>query len=210
MRVGLKLAVVILALLVAVLGVEGLLRLGEERALFEADVRHEQQLLGRALRPSIELAFRTEGWSAAQAILARAQAGEGEVRVRLVALHAGAFGGKPVVAFSSAAPPLADAGLSIVQARPEPGMVYTYVPIRVPTTGTAIELSESLQQAEERLDESAARVAWTALVMILGGGVLAISMGERIVGRPVRLLAAQAARIAAGGLTPPSPTRRQE
>jgi len=68
-RVALKLTAVILGLLISVLALEGWLRVQHEREVFEHDLEHEQRLLGRALLPSVELAWRTEGAEAAERIL---------------------------------------------------------------------------------------------------------------------------------------------
>jgi signal transduction histidine kinase len=66
-----------------------------------------------------------------------------------------------------------------------------------------IELSESLAVAEERLDASTVRVFLTALAIVIGAGFLALGLGERIVGQPVRKLVQLSARIASGDLRPP-------
>lgn len=210
MRVALKLTAVILGLLISVLALEGWLRVQHEREVFEHDLEHEQRLLGRALLPSVELAWRTEGAEAAERILSRAQRGESsEVRIRLVALEPGATGEAPAVASVAGSPLWRER--SVVVREPAPGTVHTYVPVDSPEgRGTAIELSESLAAVEASLQRSLVRVLWTALAIIVGAGLIALLLGERVVGRPVRRLVAQAGRIEQGDLSPPDLPRRRD
>jgi signal transduction histidine kinase len=208
-RVALKLTAFILVLLIAVLALEGWLRVQREREVFEQDIEHEQRLLGRALRPSIELAWRTEGLSEAEAILDRAQRGESEVRIRLVSVD-GAGEDAPLHRGTARAAIARGSEANLIDRSSSPGVVFTYVPVTAPDgSGTAIELSESLAIAEERLDDSSIRVFLTALAIVLGAGILALGLGERIVGRPVRRMVELAGRIASGDLSPPAaPIRR--
>jgi signal transduction histidine kinase len=208
-RVALKLTTFILALLIGVLALEGWLRVQHEREVFEQDIEHEQRLLGHALRPSIELAWGSEGRAEAEAILGRAQQGESEVRIRLVRVDAvGAEA--PLHREAARAAIGAGAEANLIDRSSSPGVVFTYVPVTSPDgEGTAIELSESLAVAEERLDASVIRVFLTALAIVIGAGILALALGDRIVGGPVRRMVQLAGRIASGDLSPPAaPGRR--
>ncbi len=193
MRVALKLMVLFVGLLVAVLAMDGWLRLRRERAVYERDAMHEQRLLGRALRPAVEATWRAEGREAAAEVLALAQAGESEVSLRLRRR---------------------DPSAQAVEVTREhaPGTLTTFVAIDAPDGASwAIELSESLAEPEARLRRGLVRTGWIALAALLGAAVLAVVFGEWIVGRPVRRLVEGAARIAQGDLSPlPAPPRRDE
>lgn len=205
MRVALKLMLAFLSLLILVLSVEGWLRLRREREVNERDMQHEQRLLGRALRPSVEELWRAEGPAGVDAMLVAAQRDEREARISLVALQPGAVGAEPSV-------PLTRDMDSYVDRSVDPGMIYTWVPLTAPdgSEGTALELSESLRITNQRLARSAQGVGWTALSMILGSALLAVMLGDWLVGRSVRKMVEDTARIAQGRLGLPADPRRRD
>jgi two-component system, NtrC family, sensor kinase len=212
MRIALKLTAVILCLLVIVLGMEAALRLREERQVLVRDVHHEQHLLGNALRSSIEIAWHTYGPEAARSVLRRAELAEGEVSIRMVEIANDAPESmRPVLPVSNLEILALGQEVSYTEQAKTPWVIYTYVPLHVPHKHTmALELSESMLEADVRLRRSAWRVAGTALILILSGGVLSMLVGEFMLGRPVRKLINRAQRIGEGDLSHPGPAQRRD
>ena len=189
MRLTLKVVAVLVVLVMMVLAAEASSRLQYERSEFVRDIQREQHLLGKALAPAVELAWATRGSIEARSILRRAEQAEREVTIRLVRHERTASAPLMVT-------PQVVAG--------DPGYVRTLVPVAVPDAHRwAIELSESLSPVEQRMEVSARRILYAALLLVVGAGVAGLLLGDWLVGRPVRKLVADAHRIAEGKFSRP-------
>ncbi len=183
MRITLEIMLVFVSLMVLVLGFEGAERLTHERAVAEDDLAREQELLGRALRPSVVDALGEGGVDAARAFLRDAEADEATVALALErerdrdeAEHA-----------------------STRFRREGEGRVETRVPVAsADGRRYALVLTQSLEEVTKAVRGSAARVAITAVAILIGTGIFAVVLGDRLVGRRVRAMVSETRRIAAG------------
>lgn len=197
MRLTLKLAAVLVALVLAVLAAEANLRLGYERREFTRDIEREQHLLGNALAPAVELALATRGLEAAERIVHRAEQAEQEVTIHL--LDAAATG--------------VHVSAEITETlEGQPGTVRTLVPVRSPAGAPPylLALSESLAGTEQRLETSTLRILIAAILSLLAAGAAAMLVGDWLVGRPVRNLVQHAYQIAQGELPRPQYSKRRD
>lgn len=213
MRIALKLTLAILALVVAILAVEARLRSVREAELYEADLRKNQHVLGRALAGIAELVFRRDGFEPMRDLVHRSQVTVEEIHARLVDLTPGSLEGPR----TTLPPDLLDRlrhGEEVVQmaARRHPRILYTFVPLELGSErSAALELSTSMRGEEEYLR------ATTFRFLLVGAGVLVVSalaaawLGSRMVGQPVSGLVQQARRIGSGDFErAPARHRRDE
>jgi len=210
MRIALKLTLAILALVVAILAVEARLRSVREAERYEADLRKNQHVLGRALANVAELVFRRDGYEPMRDLVHRSHMAVEEIQARLVDLTPGSPEGPQ----TTLPPELLERlrhGEEVVQmaARRRPRMLYTFVPLDLDGRGNAaLELSTSMRGEEEYLRASTLRF------LMVGAGVLVVSalaatwLGRRMVGQPVSELVQQARRIGAGDFER-TPTRHR-
>jgi signal transduction histidine kinase len=197
-----------LTLLVAfglVFTLDAWLSVREHLSLFDADLRRDERVLGRALRHAVEEIWRAQGEPHAFELVRGANDRESQVRIRLVFLDAA-----PASADSPDAPKQALEALAheraVSQFRDDEGesKLYTYLPLAIPGGRTAaLELSEPLAHEREYLGARIRRSLFTAALLLLASGLVAWSVGVRLVGRPIRALVEKARRIGAGDFSGP-------
>jgi len=190
----------ILALIVAILGIEARLRSAREAELYELDLRKNQHVLGRTLAAVCARVWRKDGLAAAKELLERTDVGDDEIAVRLVDLTHGSIDGP-----RKALPPellgRLRHGEEVVQlaAYSHPPTLHTWVPLDADgRRNAALELSTALRGKEEYLRRATVRFLAVAAGMAFAGAIAAAALGARMVGQPVSALVQQARRIGEG------------
>lgn len=206
MRLAIKLTLALVAVMCAVLSLYGYLSARRERALFEADMRRDEHLVGTALRAALVEVWRREGQEEALKILEEASARQDGVEFRWVWPDAA-----PSDRFAPSLPQaqLGDLfqGSEVVRLEREGGQsgrFYTYIPVNaVPGRLGAIEISESLEEEERYVRSSVTNTVATILALAALSGILAMALGGTLVGRPTRRLVDKTRRIGEGDLGEP-------
>jgi signal transduction histidine kinase len=210
-----RLTLYLLGAIGAVFALDAYLSLSQHLALFDADLRHDERILGRALGRAVELAWRDRGERQAIDLVREVSQPEGGIRIRLVFLD-----DAPGSEFGPGAPPDALAAIraepTLTQVRDErsggDGRIFTYVRLAIPgERSAAVELSESLADEHDYRAARIHRELETAVAMILACGLVAWIVGVRVVGRPIRELVEKSRRIGSGDFSGPlHVTRRDE
>jgi len=206
MRLASKLTLALVLVMCVVLSLYGYLSVRRERALFEADMRRDEHLLGIALRTAVVEAWRRDGLDGAMRALAEASAQEDGVSLRWVWLDA-----PPGDRFAPSLPVGEIAELSrgsevfrLTREKDRSGRFYTYVPVTVdPARISAIELSEWLDEEEVYVRASVLNTVVTIVALAALSGILAMTFGQILVGRPTRRLVDKTRRIGEGDLGEP-------
>ncbi|EYF06621.1 sensor histidine kinase [Chondromyces apiculatus] len=209
MRLAVKLALALIPVMCVVLGLYGWLSVRRERALFEADIRRDEHMVGMALRAAVVEVWRRDGQEKALSILDDASARNDGLEFRWVWPEA-TVGDR----FAPSLPPaqLGELfqGTEVVRLQREGvngGRFYTYIPVTAPMGATgkigAIEISESLAEEEHYVEASVGNTAFTILALALLSGMLAMLLGGVLVGRPTKRLVDKARRIGEGDLSGP-------
>jgi two-component system, NtrC family, sensor kinase len=208
-----KLTLAMVLVMCAVLGVYGYLRVQQERATFEADMRRDEHMLGRAISAAVEDAWRRDGPERALQIIAAANDREDGIRLRWVWLDAPVGDARrPEVDPATLGPVVG--GSEVVRVEPfetSKGRLYTYVPVQLDgERAGALELSESLEEQERYVQSSVHATLIAGLLLAVMSGVMALALGVFFVGRPVHALMDKARRIGNGDLGGPLTLRRRD
>ncbi|MCA9688710.1 MAG: HAMP domain-containing protein, partial [Myxococcales bacterium] len=207
---------VLIGLLLCVLAAETWLRTQREAALFEADLRRDQHVLGRALQAAFELVYRERGADDARELLDVAESAEVEIAIRLVSLDPDAAPAlRPVLTPEALAPALAGREIVHVAHSPDPGKLYTYIPLdlddpRLSAGELALELSRSLADQRAYLDKGLRRFLALTGMMTVIAALVAVFLGDRLVGRAVRVLTQHARRVGKGEFIRHEPVRQRD
>lgn len=187
MKLARKLTWAIIVGMSLILVASGLLRIRREGEMSEEDIRHDHLLIGQAAGRAVAEAPEVHEWSQALARVAATLEQSGGVKIRRV----------------DSAPP----GLSAVHE----GRFISYVPLPAdsPVRGF-IEVSESLDDELLYRSRSIWRILETTVVMAVIASVLAMALGYKMVGFPIRLLADKARRVGAGDLGQPLVLRQRD
>jgi two-component system, NtrC family, sensor kinase len=179
-------------------------RIRGEVGSFEADIRQDNDLLGRAVAAAARRMWEAAGEAQALELVKEANEREAQVEIRWVWLD-----GAPPATYRPLAPrdrlgPVERGQLAVLRL-PDPvkheDVLYTYVPVRIPgNRRAAIELGESLGAERAFIRTTIRNVAVTTLMIVVVCGALAMGLGVFFVGRPVRALVAQARRVGQGDL----------
>jgi signal transduction histidine kinase len=208
-----KLTFAIVLVMCAVLGVYGYLRVQQERAIFEEDMRRDEHMLGRAMSAAVEEAWRHDGPERALQIIAAANDREDGIRLRWVWLDAPVGDAHRPEADPATLGPVV-AGSEVVRVDPfgsSEGRLYTYVPVQLDGGRVgALELSESLDERERYVRASIRATVIAGVLLAAVSGAVALALGVFFVGRPVRALADKARRIGLGDLGGQLTLRRRD
>ncbi|WP_437525247.1 ATP-binding protein [Sorangium sp. So ce726] len=206
MRLASKLTLALVLVMCAALGLYGYLSVRRERALFEADMRRDEHLIGIALRAAVVETWRRDGMGEALQLLDEMSEREDGVRFRWVWLDAPA-GDRFAPALPAAEIAELSRGTEVFRIEREgdkSGRFYTYAPVGVePARVGAIEISESLEEEEAYVQESVLSTVVTIVALAALSGLLAMTFGQVLVGRPTRRLVDKARRIGEGDLGGP-------
>ncbi|WP_437276661.1 ATP-binding protein [Sorangium sp. So ce375] len=206
MRLASKLTLALVLVMCAVLSLYGYLSVRRERALFEADMRRDEHLISIALRAAVVETWRRAGMDEALRLLDEANEREDGVRFRWVWLDAPA-GDRFAPALPAAELEELSGGSEVFRLQREgdkSGRFYTYAPVAVePSRVGAIEISESLEEEEAYVHASVVNTVTTIVALAALSGLLAMTFGQVLVGRPTRRLVDKARRIGEGDLGGP-------
>lgn len=206
MRLASKLTLALVLVMCAVLSLYGYLSVRRERALFEADVRRDEHLIGIALRAAVTETWRRDGIDEALRVLHEASEREDGVRFRWVWLDAPA-GDRFAPALPAEEIAELSGGAEVFRMQREgdrTGRIYTYAPVAVdPARVGAIEISESLEEEETYVQASVVNTVTTIIALAALSGLLAMTFGQILVGRPTRRLVDKTRRIGEGDLGGP-------
>lgn len=197
-----------------VLAIQAAMRVQSAVELFDNDMRHDHELLGRGLGAAVNAIWRSHGKEAALELVNKADPPSTDVEVVWYALEPGAPG-DPLPASIDAATlaTLMHGGIvhRTVRVHGEDRLA-TWVPL-APHDGirTAIGVSESLVGKDRYVKASVRASVYATLAIVVVCGVLATAIGRFLVGTPVARLVEQARRIGRGELDVRlAPTRRDE
>jgi signal transduction histidine kinase len=202
MRLARKFALLLSCAILAVLSVHSLIDVRREIALFNAEVRRDNHVLGRAVAAAAAVGWSVGGEEETRRVIRAATEGE-EIATRFVWLDATAGD------VDAPETPAGELGalreqreISVQATVGGENVLYTYVLVPIPgARGMAIELRESLDDEEAYVLGTITQsvLATLALVVLCGG--IAIVLGALLVGRPVRDLVAHARRVGSGDLS---------
>ncbi|WP_437912824.1 ATP-binding protein [Sorangium sp. So ce302] len=206
MRLASKLTLALVLVMCAALSLYGYLSVRRERALFEADMRRDEHLIGIALRAAVVETWRRDGMGEALQLLDEMSEREDGVRFRWVWLDAPA-GDRFAPALPAAEIEELSRGAEVFRIERKgdrSGRFYTYAPVGVePERVGAIEISESLEEEEAYVQASVVNTVATIITLAALSGLLAMTFGQVLVGRPTRRLVDKARRIGEGDLGGP-------
>ncbi len=206
MRLVRRLTAYLLLAVGVVFGVDTFLGVTSHLALFDADMRRDERMLGGALARLVERAWREGGEAAAFELIETTNESFGPLDVRVVYLDRarGDPAGPSAPAHALAALERERALTHVRHEDESDSRLYTYVPLDVPGSSVvALELTEPLTHEAGYLRDRIRRKLTTAVVMALVAGLVAWLVGVRVVGRPVEALVAQARRIGRGDFSKP-------
>jgi len=201
MRLVYKLTLAFILGTCVVLAVNAALRVRREVALFERFAAREDRLLGRALGAAVDAVWRSEGEKRALELVRDANARDTQVSIGWIGLEKtlptlgtdGAAALESVGSFSRVA-----VGSDGERRR------FTYVAVGGPGARIgALELSESLVDESRYIRKTLIDTIVSAGSMVAVCGVLVLSLGVWLVGRPARSLVEKARRVGAGDFTQP-------
>jgi signal transduction histidine kinase len=205
LRLTSKLAVAIAAAILPVIAINSALRVRREVELFEAKVRDDNVLLGRALAAASTSVWRANGEREARQVIAAANERQREVRIRWTRLDAPAGDRdapavrSPLFALVREHQPITVRGKISGDADDS---LFTYVAVATPQQAYgAIELRESLTYESAFLASTIRHAAIVTASVVGSCTLLALGLGTFLVGRPMRSLVAQARRIGDGDLS---------
>ena len=203
MKLVRRLTIYLLVAVTGVLAIDTWASVRSHLALFDADMRRDEELLGRTLASAVERVWRSEGEAAAREVLASVNASNAEMRAELVSVPAA---GSPGDERRAAIARAQREGVPVHLALPGGSVrrLHTYVPLKLGTAeARALEISESFAHERGYALARIRQTLATTLATLLACGAVAWLVGVRVVGRPVEALVAKARRIAHGDFEAP-------
>ncbi|WP_224244854.1 sensor histidine kinase [Hyalangium gracile] len=201
MKLARKISLALALLAIAVLAGMESLEVRRELAHSSADMRHNHRLMGHTIAGSISKAWQQAGETEALALLEQANRVQGQVRLRWVWLE-GSLEHPPRVPLPAPVLDRLRAGLddAVTDLDEPPGTLRSYIPVPVNGRAGAIELSEPLVEAQRHVRNTV--IGTTIATLAIAGAFLlvAMAMGNRLVGRPIDQLVQLARRIGEGQL----------
>jgi two-component system, NtrC family, sensor kinase len=213
MRLARKFGLTLSCAILAVLATTSAIDVQRELALFEEEIRVDNQALGHAIATATANGWRLGGEEEARKAVEETNAEASEVTVRLVWLD-GSGSDRPEVPSEQLATLTTD-GRAFVRWQPTPDsgdFLYTYLVLPPPTGGRAgaIEVRESLEDEEDYVRRTVVQAAVATIALVLICGFLAFALGTWQIGRPVRQLVEYARRIGSGDLSGRIPVARTD
>jgi signal transduction histidine kinase len=200
-RLTRKLVLVLMAAILVVMVADAGLQLRRELALFEDDMAHDEEAMGRVLQVAVARVAATDGADAAADVVARMRGSQSRVGLHWLWLD------QPESAHPLPAElegPVRGGQVAHVVRADADGdeRQFTYVPLQLPGERAAVlELSEPLSSQRSFLRSTELQVLGTLVILIVLGGAVALWIGVILVGRPMRELTEQARRIGGGDLS---------
>jgi two-component system, NtrC family, sensor kinase len=205
MRLTLKIALAILFGVGLLLSLHSYQSVQREKDLMKTNLSREARQVGQVMRVMVAEIWQSQGERAAQAFLARSNAITGQMKVRWVWMD--------LVQPEPEAPNISDEKLRAtekgetvtIMGEKATGedFLFTYIPLRTADGRVgAIEIIESLKDLHGYIRESMRRSAFLMAGIVSCSLLVIIAIGSFWVSEPVRRLAEQADRIAAGDFSP--------
>jgi signal transduction histidine kinase len=205
MRLTLKIALAILFGVGLLLSLHSYQSVQREKDLLKANLSREARQVGQVMRVMLAEIWQSQGERAALAFLARSNAITGQMKVRWVWMD--------LTQPEPAAPSVSDEKLRAtekgetvtIMGEKATGedFLFTYIPLRAADGRVgAIEITESLKDLHGYIRESMRRSAFLMAAIVSCSLLVIIAIGSFWVSEPVRRLAEQADRIAAGDFSP--------
>jgi two-component system NtrC family sensor kinase len=196
-----KITLALALLAIAVLATMKTLEVRRELERSATDMRHDHRLLGHTIAGSIGKAWQQAGEAEALSLLEQANRFQDQVRLRWVWLD-GPPGHQPL---SQLAPDVLEQlrlgqDAALMDSTLPPGVLRSYVPVAVGSQLGAIEISEPLVETRRHVRNTV--VGTTIATLAIAGAflIVAMAMGNRLVGRPIDKLVQLARRIGEGHL----------
>jgi two-component system NtrC family sensor kinase len=186
MRLSLKISAATALGICLVLIVHGYTRVNREVSLYESDVQNDHRLLGRAVAIMASAAAERVGPDHALEIVDDLNFRESRVEIRWLP--------------DPAAPGTAKSTIEHRENKDGQATLVTRVSARVDGPGF-IQLRESLQPIAQYARETLSRTVAITLALIAISSAIIFGLGWLLLGRPLRLVTAQAAKIGSGELS---------
>lgn len=205
MRLTLKIALAILFGVGLMLSLHSYQSVQREKELLKENLSREARQVGQVLRIMVAEIWQGKGERAARAFLSRSNAANDQMQIHWVWMD--------LAAPELLAPSIQDEKLQAtekgetVTIMAETGsgedFLFTYIPMRAQNGRVgAIEIIESLKDLHGYIRESMRRSATLMAAIVASSLLVIIAIGSFWVSEPVRRLAEQADRIAAGDFSP--------
>ena len=206
MKLAAKLVSIIVLGIIIILAIDGYFTVRHDIGLFEADMKRNAHLLGRAMKSSVTDVWLTRGEQRALKLISGVNEGEHRLYVRWVWLNV-----PPDDPYSPRIPGeklgmvIQGQEVSFTQRyKGGTGFIYTYVPINVDKKKPgALELSESLSQLDNYTRTAIIRIFILMGELVLIAGLAVLLLGFGMIGRPLHRLIEKIRRIGEGNLSEP-------
>lgn len=201
MRLTIKITLAVLLGVMLIFSVYSYLSIQREREQLKRNLSREARHIGESLRVIVTEMWQQRGEEEALAFLLRANQGYSETTVRWVWIFENPPPQyQPRVPFTHLDKLFNEETVTLMAASPEGhDFLLTYLPVLTPSGRVgAIELSESMEEMHDYVQESLRRSAIVIGVSVVSGLLLMTVLGSIWVGRPMRKLRAQAERIGTG------------
>lgn len=201
MRLTIKITLAVMFGIVLIFSVYSYQSIEREREQIKRNLSREARHIGESLRVIVVELWHQRGQEASMAFLDRANQGYSDTLVRWVWIEEGLPEAvQPRVPLSHLERLAQEETVTLMAASAE-GQDYllTYLPVFTPTGRIgAIELSESMEEMHDYVQESLRRSALVIGASVVSGLLMMAALGSIWVGRPMRQLRAQAERIGTG------------
>ncbi|HXI56595.1 MAG TPA: HAMP domain-containing protein, partial [Polyangia bacterium] len=213
MKLASKFALAVVLIMAVVFGIRGYQGVERQIAATEANIREDQFIIGRALRPALTEVWRSEGPQRALQVLAFADERirrSRSVQIRWVPLAPTLTEDqRQRISALDLAQISRDSEATVV--RTEGDHLVTYVPVMIDgRVEGAIQISEALTSYQKEIRDDVRAVIRRSVAGALMSILAITALGFAIVGRPVRRLVEKARRIGAGDLTGPLDIRQRD
>ncbi len=204
MRLTIKITLAILLGVVLIFSVYSYLSIQREREQLKRNLSREARHIGESLRVMVTELWQQHGEDEALGFLLRANQGYSETLVRWIWVSDNVPSSyQPRVPLAHLDRLHFEETVTLMAASDEGhDFLLTYLPVFIPGNRLgAIELTESMEEMHEYIQESLRRSAIVIGALVVSGLLLMTVLGSIWVGRPMRKLRAQAERIGTGDFT---------
>ncbi|MBW6508148.1 MAG: HAMP domain-containing protein [Desulfuromonadales bacterium] len=204
MRLTIKITLAILLGVVLIFSVYSYLSIQREREQLKRNLSREARHIGESLRVIVTELWQQRGEDEALGFLLRANQGYSETLVRWVWIRENSpLSHQPRVPLAHLDRLRFEETVTLMAASDEGyDFLLTYLPVLIPGEDMgAIELTESMEEMHDYIQESLRRSAIVVAALVVSGLLLMTVLGSIWVGRPMRKLRAQAERIGTGDFT---------
>ncbi|WP_224362565.1 sensor histidine kinase [Hyalangium versicolor] len=201
MKLARKISLTLALLAIAVLAVMESLEVSHELERSATDRRHDHRLLGHTIAGSIGKAWQQEGEGEALALLEQANRFQVQVGLRWVWLD-GPADHLPLSKLPQSLMEQLRAGEdgAVTDLHEQPGVLRSYIPVVVGDRLGAIEISEPLIEEHRHVRNTVIGTTLATVAIAVVFLLVAMAMGNRLVGRPIDQLVQLARRIGEGQL----------